>query len=154
MARQHYNLRTWRRIQWSTRVGSCLRHICMAVWVHTNTVYVHQHQAHCPLWWRINNDLDMVTVREKLNQYIRDIFNLVVASLFHNDLLAPCPVFMVDSASPHRSYAVRAFLQTNAITTLPWSATSLDINSLEHIWDCIGRRVQARDASVHNVTNL
>ena len=36
-------------------------------------------------------------------------------------------------------------LRNNAIETLPWPAKSPDLNSIEHLWDYLDRRIQARD---------
>ena len=50
---------------------------------------------------------------------------------------------MDDNARPHRSRAVTAYLQSEAMTPVPWPATSPDLYPIEHIWDMLGRRVQA-----------
>jgi transposase len=42
---------------------------------------------------------------------------------------------MDDNARPHRSRAVTAYLQSEAVTSVPWLAMSLDLNPIEHIWD-------------------
>jgi hypothetical protein len=44
---------------------------------------------------------------------------------------------MDDNARPHRSRAVTAYLQSEAVTYVPWSA-------IDHIWDMLGRRMHAR----------
>ena len=88
--------------------------------------------------------LDLVTIRGNLtgNQYIRNVLQPVVLH-FENDTLAARPVFMDDNARPHRSRAVTAYLQSKAMTSLPWPAMSLDFNPMEHAWGMLGRCVQA-----------
>ncbi|ESO86381.1 hypothetical protein LOTGIDRAFT_79488, partial [Lottia gigantea] len=60
--------------------------------------------------------------------------------------------FMDDNARPHRSRAVNDFMRTSVITTLPWPAMSPDLNTIEHIWDFIGRR--AREPPVQTLRQL
>ena len=60
---------------------------------------------------------------------------------------------MNDNARPHHSHFARGFLQ-NDIATLHWPVISPDLNPLEHIWDFIGHRVQARDPSAHHLAGL
>jgi hypothetical protein len=45
-----------------------------------------------------------------------------------------------DNARPHRSRAVTAHLQSEAVTSVPWPAIRPDLNPREHIWDMFGRR--------------
>jgi transposase len=61
---------------------------------------------------------------------------------------------MDDKARPHRSRAVTAYLQSEAMTSVPWPAMSLDLNPIEHIWDMLGRRIQAREPPVQNIRQL
>ena len=57
---------------------------------------------------------------------------------------------MDDNARPHRSRAVTAYLQSEAVTSVPWPAMSPDFNPIEHIWDMLGRRILAREPPVHS----
>jgi transposase len=52
---------------------------------------------------------------------------------------------MDDNARPHRSRAVTAYLQSEAVASVPWPAMSPDLNPIEHIWDMLGHRIQARE---------
>ena len=74
--------------------------------------------------------LDLVTIQGNLtcDQYIRDVLQPVVVSHFDNHPLATRPVYMDDNARPHRSRAVTAYLQSEAVTSVLWPAMSPDLN--------------------------
>jgi transposase len=84
------------------------------------------------------------------DQYIRDILQPVVVHHFDNHPIAARPVFMDDNARPHRSMAVTAYLQSEAVTSLPWTAMDPDLNPIEHVWDMLGHRLQAVETTVLN----
>ncbi|GFX04110.1 transposable element Tc1 transposase [Trichonephila clavipes] len=48
-------------------------------------------------------------------------------------------IFQQDNARPHTARAAMNCLR--ACQTLPWLARSLDLSSIEHVWDMMGRRL-------------
>lgn len=168
LARRGWNLRTWQRIHWSDE-SRFLLHVTdgrVRVWRLKNTAYTPRNVrptvpyggGSVMIWGCISHDckLDLVTIRGNLTGelYIRNVLEPVVVPHFDNHPLATRPQFMDDNARPHRSRAVTAYLQNNAVTTLPWPAMSPDLNPLEHIWDILGRRIQALDPPVQNLREL
>jgi transposase len=165
LARRGWNLRTWCKIHWSDE-SRFLLHVTddrMRVWRHKNTAYTPRNiQPTVPygggsvmVWGCISHDckLDLVTIQGNLtgDQYIRDVLQPVVVPHFDNHPLATRPVYMDDNARPHRSRAVTAYLQSEAVTSVPWPAMSPDLNPIEHIWDMLGHRIQAREPLVQNI---
>lgn len=168
MARIHWNLRTWRKIHWSDE-SRFLLHVTdgrTRVWRHKNTAYTPKNimptvaygGGSVMVWGCISHDckLDLITIRGNLTgaQYIRDVLQPVVVPHFDNHPLATRPQYMDDNARPHRSRAVLDFMRASAVTTLPWPALSPDLNPLEHVWDILGRRIQARQPPLQNLQQL
>ena len=110
------------------------------------------------VWGCISHDckLDLVTIQGNLtgDQYIRDVLQPVVVPHFNNHPLVTRPVYMDDNARPHRSRAVTAYLQSEAVTSVPWPAMRPDLNPIEHIWDMLGRSIQAREPPGQNIRQL
>jgi transposase len=61
---------------------------------------------------------------------------------------------MDDNARPYRSRTVTTYIQSEAVTSVPWPAMNPDLNPIEHIWDMLGRRIQAREPPVQNIRQL
>ncbi|GFT80737.1 transposable element Tc3 transposase [Trichonephila clavipes] len=53
-------------------------------------------------------------------------------------------LFMDDNARPHRANIVDKCLQSEEITRMDLPAYSPDLNSIEHVWDMLGRRIASR----------
>jgi transposase len=100
--------------------------------------------------------LDLVTIQGNLSgdQYIRDAVQPVVVPHFDNHPIATRPVYMDDNARPHRSRAVTGYLQSEAVTSVPWPVMSPDFNPIELIWDMLCRRIRAREPPVQNIRQL
>jgi transposase len=123
------------------------------------SLYPKEHPANCPLRYRLSNGLgcishdytlDLVTMQGNLtgDQYIRDVLQPVVVPHFDNHPLATRPVYMDDNVRNHRSRAVTTYLQSEAVTSVPWPAMSPEFNPIEHIWDMLGHHIQPREPPV------
>ncbi|GFX94994.1 uncharacterized protein TNCV_3046261 [Trichonephila clavipes] len=53
-------------------------------------------------------------------------------------------LFMDDNAPCHRTVAAEQLLESKDIERMDWSARSLDLNPIKHVWDFLGRRLAAR----------
>ena len=58
---------------------------------------------------------------------------------------------MDDDAGPHWA---RICLQQEAIELLPWPTMSPDMNPIEHLWDYLGRKVNAHTPKCQNIQEL
>ncbi|GFX14689.1 transposable element Tcb1 transposase [Trichonephila clavipes] len=58
-------------------------------------------------------------------------------------------LFMDDNSRPHRANIVDECLQPEDITRMDWPAYSPDLNTIEHVWDMLGRRIAARQPPSH-----
>ncbi|GFW57787.1 transposable element Tc3 transposase [Trichonephila clavipes] len=53
-------------------------------------------------------------------------------------------LFMDDNAPCHRTVAAEQLLESEDIERMDWPARSPDLNTIEHVWDVLGRRLAAR----------
>ncbi|GFU73141.1 transposable element Tcb2 transposase [Trichonephila clavipes] len=53
-------------------------------------------------------------------------------------------LFMDDNAPCHRTVAAEQLLESEDIKRIDWPARSPDLNPIEHVWDFLGRRLEAR----------
>ncbi|GFX01615.1 transposable element Tc1 transposase [Trichonephila clavipes] len=54
-------------------------------------------------------------------------------------------VFMDDNATYHRTLAVQDCLDSEGIPRLVWPVRSTDLNTIENVWDALGREVAGRN---------
>jgi transposase len=103
------------------------------------------------VWGCICHDckLDLVTIKGNLTGD-----QSVFVPHFDNHPLVTRPVYIDGNARPHRSRAVTAYLQSEAVTYVPWPAMSPDLNHIEHICDMLVRRMHAREPPVQNIRQL
>jgi transposase len=106
------------------------------VWRHKNTAYTPRNIQPTVLygggsvmvWGCISHDCKQGNITG--DQYIRDVLQPDVVPHFDNHPLATRPVYMDDNARPHRSRAVTAYLQSEAVTSIPWPTMSPDLNPI------------------------
>ncbi|GFV01940.1 transposable element Tcb1 transposase [Trichonephila clavipes] len=54
-------------------------------------------------------------------------------------------LFMDDNARPHHANIVDECLQSEVIPRMDWPSYSPDLNSIDRVWDMLGRRIAARE---------
>ena len=59
-----------------------------------------------------------------------------------------------DNARPHRACVVDAYLHEQDIIRMDWAPYRPDMNSIEHIWDEIGRGLEELDPQSVNLRQL
>ena len=62
--------------------------------------------------------------------------------------------FQQGNARPHTARITTQFLQQNNIDLLPWPSMAQDLSPIEHLWDQIGQRINARSYPPRNVAEL
>ena len=118
------------------------------------------------IWWWLSDGVGMLLLRLQAGPYNipmtlnahrcqQEVLDAAVIPHFDNHPLATRPVFIDDNAKSQRGRVVIAHLRNYAIETLPWLARIPDLNLVEqHLWDYLGRQVQARDPTVGNLQEL
>ena len=87
-------------------------------------------------------------------KYRDNVLSDIVVPHFDNHRLADIPIFMDDTARPHRAAIVRDDLHQLAIDMVPWPALSSNMNSIEHALDQIKRQMDQRDPPCQNLNEL
>ncbi|GFT60490.1 transposable element Tc3 transposase [Trichonephila clavipes] len=75
-------------------------------------------------------------------QIYRDVILEQHVRLFRGAKGDEC-LFMDDNARPHHANIVDKCLQSEDITRMDYPAYSPDLNLIEHVWDMLGRRIEA-----------
>jgi transposase len=61
---------------------------------------------------------------------------------------------MDDNARPHCARVVYEYLQQETIERMEWPAKSYNLNSIEHAWDILQRRIMARQHKPNTLQQL
>ena len=61
---------------------------------------------------------------------------------------------MADNARSHRACVVNDYLEYEGIERLDWPSRSPDLNPIEHAWDALQRRINARLAQPQTAQQL
>ena len=86
--------------------------------------------------------------------YINNVLNPTLLPLIAQQGGVNRLVFQQDNATPHTARVTQQFLQQNGVTVMPWPALSPDMNCIEHIWDILGRKVDAHRPTVQTRQQL
>ncbi|GFX95488.1 transposable element Tcb2 transposase [Trichonephila clavipes] len=87
---------------------------------------------------------DPVLEDEVLEPYVR---------LFRG-AVGPDFIFMNDNVPCHRAVLIDDFLETENIQRMSWPANFPDLNSIEHVWDMLGRQIAAFSHPPNSVAEL
>ena len=92
---------------------------------------------------------DLVVVQGNLNaQCYVNLLNNNLFPFMQN--FRPGLTFQHDNARPYTAFVTANFLAQNNRNVLSWLALSPNMNSIEHIWDKLGRRAR----SSHQINNV
>ncbi|GFY19240.1 transposable element Tcb2 transposase [Trichonephila clavipes] len=73
----------------------------------------------------------------------RDVILEQHVRLFRRGAMGAEFLFMYDNARHHRVNIVYECLQLEDITRMDWPACSPDLIPIQHVWDMLGRRIEA-----------
>lgn len=169
-ARDHmgWNIRSWKRVHWSDESRFLLKPIDgrVRVWRQRGTAYNQEHVlgttafggGGVTVWgcFSLNCKLELYVLNGTLTgqKYLDQILRPLIVEHFDAHPLGDRPILMDDNARPHRARVVQDFLQQESIDVLPWPAMSPDMNPIEHVWDFIGKNLNARTPRCQNIQEL
>ena len=85
----------------------------------------------------------LIRIDGTLNQHkyisILDDYLLLFADTYHSETTDF--IFQQDGCGPHKTKAVRTFLEAKQISVLPWHAQSPDMNPIENAWAMLKRNL-------------
>ena len=104
------------------------------------------------IWSTGRTDLIVVNGNMNWQWYLNDIIVPVVVPNLQR--IGNGAVFQDDNARPHRARVVQDYFRQHGIQRKEWPARSPDMNSIEHLWDLLERRVRGRPQVTQTVADL
>ena len=95
----------------------------------------------------------LVVIPETLNaiRYINNVLEPVLLPFLQE---VQNPIFQHDNARPHTARVTMEFLNNANVDMLPWPSLSPDLSPIEHVWDMMGRRLNALQPPANSVDVL
>ena len=163
-----WNVRSWQRVHWSDESRFLLNPVDghVRVWRQRNTAFQQENIVGTTAFggggvtvsgcFSLTCKIDLYVLDGTLTgqKYRDEILRPLVVPHFDCHPLASRPILMDDNARPHRARIAQDYLQQEAIELLPWPAMSPDMNPIEHVWDYLGQKVNARTPKCQNIQEL